>query len=117
MPTIVSQVRSLWRKAFLKMSFRINIQYTFFQMLYDMRLPGSARVVRYHDYSLARLGIKAFHQIKYLSRGNTVQITRRLIGNEQGRVGYYSTCYGDTLLLAAGELSGVVVHSVGKTYY
>src|SRR5208337_4107684 len=61
MPAIVSQVRSLWRKAFLKMSFRMNIQNTFFQMLYYMGLFSSARVMSYHDNSLARLGIKAFH--------------------------------------------------------
>src|SRR5208337_4216687 len=117
MPSIVSHVRSLWRKAFLKMSFRMNIQNTFFQMLYDMGLFSSARVVRYHNNRLARHGIKALHQIKYLSCGNAVKITRRLICNEYGRIGYYSACYGDTLLLAAGELSGVVVHSVGKPYY
>src|SRR5208337_1521662 len=61
MPRIVSQVRSLWRKAFLKMSFSMNIQNTFFQMLYYMGLFSSARVMSYHDNSLARLGIKAFH--------------------------------------------------------
>ena len=52
----------------------------------------------------------------YLFAGTAVQVAGRLIGQEQRRVFHQRPGDGDTLLLAAGQLDGAVVHPVGQAY-
>ena len=47
-------------------------------------------------------------------RGARVEVAGRLVGQEDGRVGDERAGDGDALLLAAGELRGVVAFAAGQ---
>ena len=59
--------------------------------------------VRHHDDRRPFL-VQFVQQVHYLLPVFAVQITGRLIGKDQFRVGHYGAGNGDTLLLAAGQL-------------
>ena len=60
-PRIVSEVRSLWRKVFLKTSLSRCIQNTLFQMLYDTGFFCRMGIMGNHDNGLTELGIETTH--------------------------------------------------------
>ena len=68
-------------------------------------------LVGYHDHGLTGFiqALENFHDV--LARFG-VEVTRRLVGQDQLRVGDQSTGASDSLLLAAGKLRGVMLQSV-----
>ncbi len=50
------------------------------------------------------------------SAGGAVQVAGRLVGEQDGRPGGEGAGQGDPLLLAAGELAGIVVPAVAQTH-
>src|SRR6266540_3210143 len=132
-PTIVRIDRSLWRKAFRMISLRVNIlhrrparfsetwqvssrsrQNAFLQVLDQMRLLRRPGIVRHHDDSLAEVLHQASHEGKYVLGRYAVEVTGWLIRHQNCRIGHHRPGDGDTLLLPAGKLGGVVVHPVGQ---
>src|SRR5262249_53340933 len=108
MPTIVSTVRSLWRRAFLRtssatyMAGRRSVdQHAFFEMNQAMRLFSGLRVVRHHDDRLAELAVQAIEQAENFDGGDAVEIAGRLVGDDQRRVGDQRPRNRDALLLSA----------------
>ena len=75
---------------------------------------GRPGVVRHHDNRLAVMGVERGQQTEDLVGGFAVEIARRLIADEQSRVGHDRPGDGDPLLLAAGELVGLVSAPVGE---
>src|SRR5512139_292081 len=114
-PRIVRAVRSLWRKAFLRSSLRMYIvQDTFVEISDGMRLFCRPRVVGHHDNSLTRFTIESIHQIEDFLRRYPVEVSGRLIGNQDGWVGDNGAGNGDALLLPSGELTRIMIHSTCK---
>src|SRR6266545_622509 len=135
-PTMVRIDRSLWRKAFRMMSLKRNIlhrrparfsetwqvssrsrQNALLQMLDQMRLLRRPGIVRHHDDSLAEVLHQASHEGKYVLGRYAVEVTGWLIRHQNCRIGHHRPGDGDTLLLSAGKLGGIVVHPVGQIYY
>ena len=112
---MVSQLLSLWRKAFLKSSLRRNIvENALFEMSHRVRLFRGPWVMGHHDDGLARFPVEPVHQPEHLLGRHPVQVPRRLVGHEDGGVGDNCPRDGDALLLAPGELGGAMVHPVGE---
>ena len=79
---IVSEVRSLWRKAFLTISLRRYIvQDTFIEVPDGMSLFSCPGIVGHHDDSLMRMSIELIHQAQDLLRGYPVKVSGRLVRN------------------------------------
>src|SRR5699024_5606451 len=55
-------------------------------------------------------------QAEYLFGARTVERPRRLIGEQDGRLGDQGSRDGDTLLLSAGQLGGAVIGPVGQSH-
>src|SRR6185436_14286365 len=76
---------------------------------------GVPRIVRDH----ADGGAAAMQLAKQFHHGLTirgVEVTRRLVGEEDERITGNRAGDGDALLLTAGELRGVVLHAVAHAY-
>src|SRR3990172_7071148 len=117
MPAIVRPVRSPWRKAFFRsILMRSGIQDSLFKMPYDVRLFSCPGVVRDHYDDLAELLVYSPHQVQHLFRGRPVEVARRLVRDEYGRVCHHCPGYRHALLLSAGELAGVVVDSFREAH-
>ena len=65
------------------------------------------RIVRDHDDRLLELAVEPLQQIERLLRVLRVEVTGRLVGDDDGRVGDDGTRDRDALLLAAGELAAM----------
>ena len=112
---MVRAVRSLWRKAFLRSSLRMYIvQDTLFEIPDGMRLFRRPRVVGHHDDGLLRFTIEPVHQVEDLLSRNPVEVSGRLIGHQDRRVGDNGPGNGHPLLFASGELAGIMIHPTGK---
>ncbi len=112
-PRIVRPLRSLLRKAFLKrILIRVIGEVPLVQMPQDPGPGGGPGVMGDHDDRLAHLDVEAFHHVQNLSRGGSVQVSRRLIGDEERWIRDNGPGDGHTLLLTAGHLLGVMVHAV-----
>ena len=89
MEMMVRPVRSLCRKAFLKSILRMCIgQDPFIEVPYDMGLFCSPRVMGDHYDRFSRFRVEPVHEVHYLFRGYPVEIARRFVGNQYGRVGH-----------------------------
>jgi hypothetical protein len=76
----------------------------------DRHEPG---VVGRHDDDPAGVAQVA-QQPDHRLRLDVVEVRRRLVGEEQGRILAEPAGHGHPLLLAPGELAGVVVGAVGQ---
>src|SRR5207245_1523173 len=84
------------------------------------RARGSRRGVRVvcdHDDRLAVLAIERLEQIQNLIAGFAVEVARRLIAEQQRRVGDNRSGDASALLLSAGELTRVVAGAVREADY
>ncbi len=73
-------------------------------------------VVRHHDDRLAHLGVQAPQQGEDFPRALAVEVAGRLVGDDDRGVGDEGARDGHALLLAAGELVGVVLHAVREAH-
>ena len=77
-------------------------------------MDAAAGVVGDHDDGLAELVDGAAEQAQHLAAGARVEVARRLVGEQHGRLGDERPGDGDALLLAAGELGRTVRQAVGE---
>ncbi len=86
--------------------------------LFEVQSPGGAlrgqRVVSHHDDRFLEPPIELFQKIKDFAGRGAVEVSGRLIGNEQVGVGDDGTSNRNSLLLAAGELARIVVFPAGQ---
>ena len=83
-------------------------------MIRSARALGGAPVVRHHDDRLAELDVQPVHQAEDVLGRLAVEVARRLVGDDQRRVGDDRARDRDALLLAARKLGGIVLHPVGE---
>src|ERR671920_1010124 len=62
------------------------------------------------DHDGGAYAVDPVQQLHYADAGCGIQVARRLVGDEYGRLGHEGPCYGDALLLSAGEHVGELVH-------
>ena len=72
------------------------------------------RVVRHHDDGLAVIAIERLEEIENLVAGLAIEVARRLVAEEQRRIGHDRARDADALFLAAGQLTREVIHAVAK---
>src|SRR4030042_1448429 len=80
----------------------------------DLRSLGRPWVMSYHDDGLSQFPVKALDQIPDLPRGDTVQVTRRFVRYEDGRISNDGAGDGNPLLFSTGKLFGIMVHPMRK---
>src|SRR5581483_3482990 len=85
-----------------------------FQVQDALGACGGARIVRYQQDRLAQAFLQLGHEIENLLGRMGIEIARRLIGDNQGRVGDDGTGNADTLLLAAGKLPGTMMQPIAQ---
>jgi hypothetical protein len=73
--------------------------------------------VRDHHDGLAQLAVQLVQQVQHLFAGGAVEVAGGLVGDDQRRVGHQGAGDGHALLLAAGQLVGVVVGAVGQAHH
>ena len=72
------------------------------------------RIVRHHDDGLALVAIERLQQIEDLVARLAIEVARRLVAEQQRRVGDDRARDADALLLAARELARIVVHPLAE---
>src|SRR5579859_7023320 len=91
-------------------------QDAFLEVLPGMCATGGARIVRNHDNGLAEIPIQSLHQVEDFVGTLGIQITRGLVGDEDLWIGHNGAGDGHALLLASGQLPGIVLSSVRQTH-
>ena len=79
-----------------------------------VRHGGQFRVVGDDDEGLVHFVAEAEKEFVQLFGRLRVEVARRLVGQDHGRLVDEGTRHGDALLLAARKLRGLVVFAVGK---
>src|SRR5438874_12469767 len=126
----VSAVRTFFRFRLLQMRGRNFMDQELFSLaLSHLRLvaqltfvkingPRGARrcagIVRYHDDGLAVLPIQGLEQIQNLVACLPVEISGRLVAQEQGWVSDNATGDAGALLFASGELTRIMAGTMGQ---
>src|SRR6185503_11780312 len=126
-PSTVRPVRSLWRSALRAISFKNCIsanraleqigalrELALVEILDGVRMLGRPPVVRHHDDRLAELHVELLEERQHFGRRLAVEVAGRLVGDDQLRIGDEGARDCHALLLAAGELRGVVFRAVGE---
>ena len=80
------------------------------EMQRPLRAGGRMRIVRHHHDRLAVLAVERLEQVEDLVAGLAIEIARRLVAEQQRRIGDDRARDADALLLAAGELPRIVIH-------
>ena len=83
------------------------------------RAPGAlgrVRVVRHHDDGLAVLAVERLQQVEHLVAGLAIEVARRLVAEQQCRVGDDRARDADALFLAAGQLPRIVLRPFGEPH-
>ena len=78
------------------------------------RVRRDLRVVRHHHQRLAELAVQPAEQLHHRRGRHRVEVAGRLVGDDDPGVGDDRPGDSDALLLAAAELAGVVVVTVGE---
>ncbi|OQC72504.1 MAG: hypothetical protein BWX45_00893 [Deltaproteobacteria bacterium ADurb.Bin002] len=86
-------------------------------MSHNPRAGGRPRIVRDHDNGFSHVAVEALHHGKDLLGGDAVEIARRLVGDQNRRIGDNGPGDGHALLLAAGHLPRIVVHPVRQPHH
>src|SRR5688572_7245220 len=122
---------SRFRRTFLRASARKNIQLNLigvrplYLVAYDVpRLQGDHPLAHYvhHLPVVGRhqdggaYAVDPVQELHDTNAGCGVEVARRLVGDEDGRLRYESPGYGDALLLAAREHFGELVHLSREAY-
>ena len=68
-----------------------------------------------HQNDRDPLGVELCHDAHYLVASDRIQIARRLIRDDERGLIHQGAGYGDTLLLSAGKLTGVMVDAVRQS--
>ena len=76
------------------------------------RALGGARVVGHHQDRLAAIRDEQRQQVQDLVGALAVEVARRLVAQQEGRVGHDRARDRDALLLPARELAREVVHAI-----
>src|SRR5512146_383860 len=76
---------------------------------------GELDVVRDVEHRLALL-VQALEELEHLGRRDRVEVARRLVADDQLRIGRERTRDGNALLLAARKLRGQVVELVAEPH-
>src|SRR5512139_309479 len=111
-PQTVSRARSLCLKAFRSSSFQSMAENTLVQVLYTVCPPGRPRIMSHHDDGFAQVAAQLFHEHQHVFGRSAVEIAGGFIGHQQGRVRDQGPRDGHPLLLASGELTGMVIHAI-----
>ena len=72
--------------------------------------------MRDHDDGLAVLAVQLLQQAEHLLGGLAVEVAGRLVADQQRRVGDDRAGDRDALLLAAGQLAGLVRGAIGQAH-
>jgi len=76
------------------------------------RVLGDVRLVGHEDHRDAFLPVQLLEDRHYLLAGASVEVAGWLVGHDDARVHDECPRYGDTLLLASGELGRAMVYSI-----
>ena len=79
-----------------------------------VRALGRARIVRHHDDGLAVLAVERLQQVEDLVAGLAIEVARRLVAQQQRRIGDDRAGDADALLLAARQLTRIVLRAIGE---
>ena len=79
-----------------------------------MRALGRVRIVRDHHDRLAVIAIERLQQVEDFVAGLAIEVARRLVAEEQRRVGHDRARDADALFLTAGELARIVLRAIGQ---
>ena len=82
-----------------------------------MRAPralGGARIVRHHDDRLAVIAVERLQQVEDLVAGFAIEIARRLVAQQQRGIGDDGARDADALLLAARQLTRIMLGAIGE---
>src|SRR5690242_13448139 len=80
-------------------------------------LRGEARCVRvvsHHHYCFTELLVQTRKQREHFLRGSRIQVTCRLVSENQVGVGDDRACDRDALLLTTRELAGKVMYTIAE---
>ena len=77
-------------------------------------VPGDLLVVGHQDEGDVAGGVEITEDIDDLLAGARVEIAGRLVGHQNGRPVGQRPGNGHPLLLAAGKLTGMMVHAIGQ---
>src|SRR5690606_19070861 len=75
------------------------------------RPQGGLRIVGHHHDGLAVLTVEHLQQVENLVAGSSIEITCRLVTQEQRRIGHDGAGYADALFLAARQLPRIVLRA------
>ena len=76
-----------------------------------------ALVVGNHHNGLAKLHIQTLEKRENVGRRNAVEVSRWLIGDDQHGIGDDGAGDRNPLLLAAGQLRGIVIRAIRQRYH
>ena len=79
-----------------------------------LRALGGVRIVRDHHDRLAVIAVERLQQVEDFVAGLAIEIARRLVAEQQRRIGDDRARDADALFLAAGELARVVLRAIGQ---
>src|SRR5690242_9249496 len=82
---------------------------------HPVRVGGTRGVVRHHHDRLAEFGDRLPQEGEHVGRGVGVEVARRLVGKDEGRLVDQRPGARDALLLAAGKLTGTMRETVSDT--
>src|SRR5262245_10766271 len=119
---VVRNVRILLRprltstseRRFMRAS-RLLRQLALFEVNEPLGALGGMRIVRHHDDRLLELGVETLQQREDFLGRLAVEITGRLVGEQDRRVADQRACDGNPLFLAARQLAGKVAQSIAES--
>ena len=68
----------------------------------------------HHDDGLPRIAAQGTEDFEHLDRGVGIEVAGRFVGHDELRIGDQRTGDRHALLLAAGKLSGKVLHAISQ---